>query len=163
LRKPDDGLIAVDRVRRLAARERLRRERIDRNRIGSIEAANEVGDGVGRVDKAAVHVIAGIKEDEDVGADKGVGAGIRRVGGIFGARGDKGAAGAIVEDLDRRPVALAKGIDLLGDTILGYAEIFRLEARDVAPLTVGDGEAEHHHVDLDLENGALLFLRLLGP
>ena len=49
-------------------------EGVDRDRIGAVQAAHEIGDGVLRVHEALVHEVAGVEEHEDVGADEGVGA-----------------------------------------------------------------------------------------
>ena len=49
-------------------------EGVDRDGIGAIQPAHEIGDGILGVHEAPVHEIAGIEEDEDVGADEGIGA-----------------------------------------------------------------------------------------
>ena len=47
-------------------------EGVDRHRIRLIQSANEIGDRVFGVDEAAVHEVAGVEENEDVGADEGI-------------------------------------------------------------------------------------------
>ena len=49
-------------------------EGVDRHRIGAIQAAHEIGDGVLGVHEAAIHEVAGIEQHEHVGADERVGA-----------------------------------------------------------------------------------------
>ena len=51
-------------------------EGVDGHRIGAVEAAHEIGDGVFGVNEAAIHEVAGVEQHKDVGADEGVGTGI---------------------------------------------------------------------------------------
>ena len=151
-----DGIAAV-----LAERRRAREipaEGVDGDRVGPVQAAHEIGDGVGGVDEAAVHVVAGVEEDEDVGADKGVSAALQRGGLADVTLAHQRPRGAVIGDLEGRLVALGEGRDLLRDAVLEDAEVLGLEPVDVAALVVGDGEAEHHHVDLDAEDRAPFLL-----
>src|SRR5207302_8381693 len=56
---------------------------IERYFVRAFQRANEIGDGILREDKATVHVIAGIKQDEDIGASKGR---AKRFGPVFQRR-----------------------------------------------------------------------------
>ena len=71
LAQTEDGFVAVvgqqRRTRQIAAKS------VDRHRIGSIKTAHEIGDRVGGVDESAIHIVAGVEQHENVGADKGVG------------------------------------------------------------------------------------------
>jgi hypothetical protein len=44
----------------------------------------------------------------------------------------------------------------LSDAVLGEVEIAGFQSVDVVTLAVGDGETQHHHVDLDAEGRPLL-------
>ena len=132
-------------------------ERVDGDRIGAVEAAHEIGDGVFGVHEAAVHEVAGVEQDEDAGADEGVGARIKT--GLAGATlfgGDERARRAVVVDGHGGAIALGEGRQFLRDAVFRYLEIRRLQTVDIVILAVGDGEAEHHHVDLDPEYGTVL-------
>ena len=65
-----DRVVAVARQR--GGARQIAAEGVDRHRIGAIQAADEIGDGVRGVDEAAVHVVAGVEQHEHVGADEGV-------------------------------------------------------------------------------------------
>ena len=56
----------------VAALREVAAEGVDRHRIGAVQAAHEVGDRIRGVDEAAVHVVAGVEQDEHVGADQRV-------------------------------------------------------------------------------------------
>ena len=151
LAQSGDG-VAVIAGQRGGARQ-IAAEGVDRDRIGAVQAAHEIGDGVLRVHEALVHEVAGVEEHEDVGADEGVGpfhAGQRVLVGF-----QQRAGGAVLGHRQRRLGAFGEGGDLLQDAVFEDAEIGGLQAVDVVALVVGHLKAEHHHVDLDPEDGAL--------
>ena len=63
------------------------------------------------------------------------------------------ARGAVVRHRHGGLGAFGEGGDLLQDAVLVDPEIAGLQAVDVVVLVVGHLEAEHHHVDLDPEDG----------
>ncbi len=136
-------------------------ERVDRHGIGAVQAAHEVRDGVGGIDEAAVHVVAGIEQHEDVGARVGIDArfgvpGGVRPGGFVG--GQQGPGRAVLHHLQGGLAAFGEGGHLLRDAVLEDAKVARLEPVNVTALAVGDGEAQHHHVHLHAEHGSRLLL-----
>jgi hypothetical protein len=56
--------------------------------------------------------------------------------------------------------AFGEGGDLLENAILEDAEVGGLEAVHIVAFAIGHLKAEHHHIDLDTEDGALSVLRL---
>ena len=143
------------RVSDRGARE-IAAEGVDRHRIGAVQPAHEIGDGVLGVDEAAVHEVAGVEEDEDVGADEGVGPVHARQGILLGL--DQGMRRAVFRHRKGRVGALGEGGDLLQNAVLVDPEIGRLQTVDVVVLAVGHLKAQHHHVDLDPEDGPLAVL-----
>ena len=144
-------------ARQAGGARQIAAERVDRDRIGAVQAAHEIGDGVLGVHEAAVHEIAGVEEDEDVGADERVRAVHARAARPSWLR----AAGAWCRrraTCQRRLGAFGEGGDLLQNAVFVDAEIAGLEPVDVVILAIGHLEAEHHHVDLDPEDRALAVL-----
>ncbi len=159
--KAENGVVAVVRERRGA--RKIAAEGVDRHGIRSVQAAHEIGDRVGSVNKSAIHVVAGIEEHEHVGADERVRAdfgsrAIRRRGRSFRRRHQR-ARGSVVQHLHGRLVAFSEGVDLLRDAVFGQTKIAGLQAVDVVALAIGDREAQDHHVHFDAK-GRPLFL---GP
>ena len=135
-------------------------EGIDRDGVGAVQSAHEIGDGIGGVNKPAIHVVAGIEQHEDVGADEGIGADLgrgraflRRIRRWMRADGRVVPSSSICTGglLPSPKVLIFCGMPSSVDP-----EIARLQAVDVVVLAVGDGEAQHHHVDFDAESGPLL-------
>ena len=91
--------------------------------------------------------IAGIEQDEDVGADKGIVAALDLAS--FG-NWDR-LQRAVGLHVHRRFVAIGERRELLRNAVFKNPEILRLQAIDVVPFVVGDGEAQHHHVHLHPE------------
>ena len=161
LRSPKIASLRSLRERRRAGQ--VAAEGVDGHRIGAVQPADEIGDGVGGVHEAPVHVVAGVEQHEHVGADERVRVALqarRRVfRGSLAGLASSGRVAAVREDLQGRLAALGERGDLLRDAVLEDAEIARLEPRDVPPLAVGDGEAQHHHVHFDPEHRAGPLLR----
>ena len=128
-------------------------EGVDRDGIGAVQPAHEIGDGLLRVHEATVHEIAGIEEDEHVGADEGIGPFHARQGVPVGFQ--ERAGGAVLGDRQRRLGALAEGGDPLWNAVLENTEIGGLQSVDIVTLVIGHLKTEHHHIDLDTEDGAL--------
>ena len=140
-------------VRQRGGAAQVAAEGVDRHRIGAVQAANEIRDGVFGVDEAFVHEVAGVEEDEYVGADESVGAlhaGQRVLRGV-----EQRAGGTVLVHRQGRFGPFGERGDLLQNAVLVDAEISGLESVDVVILVVGHLEAQHHHVHLDAEDGAL--------
>ena len=76
--------------------------------------------------------------------------------GEIGDLVDEGSVGAILQHLYGRLVSLSERINFLSDAVFAEAEIAGFESVDVVTLAVGDGETQHHHVDLHAEGRPLL-------
>ena len=148
------GMLARERsgARKIAA------ERVDRHRIGVIHAAHEIRDGVLRVHEAAVHEVAGVEQDEDVGADERVRLVHPRQRFLPGFQ--HRARGAVGVDGHRRIRALRERGKLLQDSIFVDTKIGRLQAVNVVVLAVRHLKVQHHHVHFHAENGSLAVLRM---
>jgi len=64
----EDSVVAI--VRKVGSAAQVAAEGVDGYRVGLVDTANEVSDGVLGVNEAPVHEVAGIKQKEDVGADQ---------------------------------------------------------------------------------------------
>ena len=98
-------------------------ERVHRDRIGAVQAAHEIGDRILGIHEAAIHEVAGVEEDEDVGAGervRPVHAGQRVLLGF-----EQRMRRAVVRHLDRRLGAFREGRDLLQNAVLVDAEVAR--------------------------------------
>ena len=110
---------------------------VDGYGIGAVQAADEIGDGIGGVDEAPVHIIAGVEQYENVGADEGVGTAL---GDTFGGDRD-GLSVPSASDFDGGLAAFGEGDEFLLDAVFQDAEILGLEAVNVMAFVVGDLEA----------------------
>src|SRR5208282_4124572 len=64
--QPEDGIAAL--LGQRSGARQVPAVGVDRHGIGAVQAANEIGDGVRGVDKAAIHIIAGVEQYKNVGA-----------------------------------------------------------------------------------------------
>ena len=136
---------------------------VKRDLAGVIHGAHEVGDGILREDEAAVHVIAGIEEDEDVGA--------RQRRNPHTGRTDGGKRLSVVSRSARdlaRPgrgnrarrsrveVAFFKRVQLLGNLVFHDDKILRAQAGNVIAFAVGDSHVELHQVHMHAQAHAAI-------
>ena len=132
-------------------------EGVNGHRIGAVQPAHEIGDGVFGVHEAAIHEVAGIEEHEHVGAHERVRP-LHARQRVFVAVQNR-LGGAVHGDGQRRVGAFREGGKLLRDTVLVDVEIAWLEAVDVVVLAVGHLKAQHHHVHFHPEQRPLRVLR----
>ena len=125
--------------------------------------------------KAVVHVVAGVEEDEDIGAaeagngyagqgvDLGAGdwgsARLRTACGTDLAR-DSGLSGALcggrLQTCAHSLLPSSKVAIFSRDIVFSDREIFRAKAGDVVSLAVSDGNVELHQNDVDMETRSLV-------
>src|SRR5205807_9501070 len=119
--------------------------------VRAFQRANEIGDGILREDKATVHVIAGIKQDEDIGASKGR---TKRFGPVFQRRaqilyptapfGGGGFVRSVLANVGSNvyqsgcgTIPFFKCGNLFWDAIFGDREVQRMKTRYIVALIVG--------------------------
>jgi hypothetical protein len=103
--------------------------------------------------------VAGVKQNEDVGAHERVRTRIDSGLGRRAGLGEQRPDAAIIVDLDGGIVTVGERRNPLDDAVFEDAEIARLQSVDVPSFTVGDGEAQDHQINFGAKNGVLGFLR----
>src|SRR4029077_316489 len=126
--------------------------RIESGLVHGLKRANEIGNGILREDEAAVHIVAGVEQNENIGPGEGCIEALGRIArwitrlrrcvsrvrvGLFRDVG-QGAGGS---------VAFLKSGNFLGDAVFGDGEVRGAKIRDVVAPAIGHGDIQLDEVD----------------
>src|SRR5580700_6488909 len=132
--------------------------RIECNLVRISERTNKLVNGVLREDKAPIHIVTGVKQDEYISSAYQRVEGLRRcaIRSVIG-RGTGGVVGKLAETT-RRFIAFRKSRCPLGNPILRDDKILGAQSGNVVSVLVGHRHVQLDHIDHNAKVRALLSL-----